>query len=322
MRDEYGIEKNLKVYKTYYKIDEILKKYKNPYVSYSGGSDSDTMLFILNRLGYKIPAIFFDTGFEYDATINHLHNMISMGHDIKVVKSKYRLPSVIAKYGIPFQNKIVSERISRLQKHNFDFKNDGGLDFNELVKKYPNTKSAMQWWCNKNKSASYNIDEYNVYLKDFLIENGLDFKVSSECCTKIKKDIAKDFANKNKVDLMILGIRKIEGGIRLIYKNCFSSSKKYPYDMFFPLFWWDDNLKNAYDKIFNIQHSDCYTKYGLDRTGCIGCPFGRSYKKELEILKIFEPKKYKMANFLFRKSYDLKEKYDQYKAKKKKESSL
>lgn len=61
-----------------------------------------------------------------------------------------------------------------------------------------------------------------------------------------------------------------------------------------PIFW----FKNA------VQHSKCYTDYGLSRTGCFGCPFGRDFETELLTIKTHEPKLYKAANVLFGESYE------------------
>lgn len=45
-------------------------------------------------------------------------------------------------------------------------------------------------------------------------------------------------------------------------------------------------------KEHNIPISKAYTEYGSVRTGCVGCPFAKDYKKELKILKQYEPNKY------------------------------
>lgn len=63
---------------------------------------------------------------------------------------------------------------------------------------------------------------------------------------------------------------------------------------------------------YNVTHSKCYIEYGLKRTGCAGCPFGRDFEYELEVIKKYEPKLYKAVNNIFGKSYEYTRKYKQF----------
>ena len=45
-------------------------------------------------------------------------------------------------------------------------------------------------------------------------------------------------------------------------------------------------------------------EYGLKRTGCAGCPYGRNFEEELEIMQQHEPKLFKAVNFVFKDSYE------------------
>jgi len=285
-------------------------------ISYSGGSDSDTTLWLLRSFGYEIKSVFYDTGLEYKATFDQIHYMKNQGFKIDIIKVHTPIPTSNKKYGHPFINKFVSEMLERLQNHNFDFINDGNKDFEYLTKKYQGTKSALRWWCNKNNTGNrYNIDN-NKLLKNFLIKNGLPFMVSGKCCNGAKKLPVKQYAKENNLQLMILGIRKAENGIRGgAYKNCFIPKKTYSYDMYFPLFWWTQEEKLLFDKEMNIKHSACYEEYGLKRTGCAGCPFGRNFEQELEIIQEHEPKLYKGINNIFNPSYEWTRKYNKYKNK-------
>ena len=64
--------------------------------------------------------------------------------------------------------------------------------------------------------------------------------------------------------------------------------------------------------MFNISNSKCYTEYGLKRTGCVGCPYGRDYKHELEVIKEYEPKLYKAVTNIFKDSYEYTRKYKEF----------
>ena len=59
----------------------------------------------------------------------------------------------------------------------------------------------------------------------------------------------------------------------------------------------------------NVQHSRCYTEYGLRRTGCVGCPFSKHINEELAIIEKHEPMLYKAAVNIFSKSYEYTAKY-------------
>lgn len=196
-------------------------KYETIVCSVSGGSDSDIMVDICVKVDihHKIRYVCFNTGLEYRATKEH----------IKYLEEKYgiridmfeaweygmTIPKACATYGQPFCNKIASEFISRLQKHNFKWEDK---PFEELYAEYPKCKSALLWWCNLKPGKRNNIS-WNKWLKEFLIANPPTFRISNKCCEKAKKDISRRI----KCDLMITGIRKAEGGARATsYKNCYS----------------------------------------------------------------------------------------------------
>lgn len=287
------------------KTHHIMEMHKgdNVRIAYSGGSDSDTMMWFMKLLGYNIPAVFYNSGLEYLATKNHIKDMRNNGFIIEEIKPKYYIPYAMRKYGIPFINKNTSDMVGRLQKHNFDFINDGDKSFEELSEKYSNSATALKWWTNSFISKRFNIS-WNKNLKEFLIQNnGVPFSVSAKCCEIIKKNTMKEYAKKNDIKLVLIGLRKAEGGRRSLFQNCYVPPKENAYSKYYPLFWWNDEEKKYFNTLFEIQNSDCYTKYGLTRTGCAGCPYGLHFEKELEILKTFEPKLYKLATHIFKNSY-------------------
>ena len=54
----------------------------------------------------------------------------------------------------------------------------------------------------------------------------------------------------------------------------------------------------------------------MDRTGCAGCPFGKDFERELELVQIFEPKRYRAMLAVFGKSYDYTRKFLDFRKKK------
>ena len=127
------------------KCKSVLETHNNCLVAISGGSDSDIMLDLIERtrtkydLTIKITYVFFDTGIESIATKEHL-TFLEDKYNIKIdrVMAKTPVPLGCITYGVPFLTKYVSEVIARLQKHNFDFKNDGWKTKEQLLLKYGN----------------------------------------------------------------------------------------------------------------------------------------------------------------------------------------
>lgn len=321
---------NNDVIDAYYKCRTYLSNHKNIMVSYSGGADSDIVIdFVIKTLEDKhykdllknknIRFVFYDTGIEYDATKRHIDEVEKKyGIEIERIKAEIPVPLGCKEYGLPFLSKFASEMIERLQKHNFDFKNDGWKSFEELKEKYPKAVCALAWWCNTYPARAGKVSTFNInafkYLKDFMIENPPDFKISNKCCKGAKKDPSKEYQKKNKIDLKILGLRKAEGGIRTAaIKSCFREGGKYKVDEYFPIWWFTDDTKEQYKSLCGIKYSDCYEKYGFKRTGCAGCPFSSKFDEELEEIKQHEPKLYIAINNIFGKSYEYTRKYKKYK---------
>jgi 3'-phosphoadenosine 5'-phosphosulfate sulfotransferase (PAPS reductase)/FAD synthetase len=282
-------------------------KYKKIVCSVSGGSDSDIMVDICVRadIHHKIKYVYFNTGLEYTATKDHikyLENKYGINiENFEAWQHGMTIPNSCKTYGQPFCNKTESEFIHRLQIHDFKWEHK---PFQELYAEYPQCKSALQWWCNMNKGIRNNIS-WNKWLKEFLIENPPTFLISNMCCKKSKKDVSR----KIKCDLRIVGVRKAEGGARATaYKNCFSE-KSGDSDEYRPLFWYTNYDKCLYEKYYGIEHSKCYTEYGLKRTGCCGCPYGRNLEFELEILKEHEQNLYKAVCNVFKDSYEYTRQY-------------
>ena len=313
--------KNTVIVNNYIKAWDIINNrgYNKILCAISGGSDSDIMLDICYRcdINNKIDYVWFDTGLEYQATKDHLvylqnkYNII-----IKTYKAIKPIPLSCKQYGQPFISKQVSEYLSRLQKHNFKWEDK---PFEVLYKEYPKCRAALLWWCNEHESNAFNIRK-NKWLREFIIENPPEFLISSVCCKYSKKDAVNKLIKDYGYDLSIVGVRKAEGGLRSIaYKNCFDDNGL-DCDNYRPLFWYQDTDKQQYKDFFKIINSKCYIEYGLKRTGCAGCPFGRDYKYELSIIEKYEPKLYKAVINIFKDSYAYMDNYRYYVEQRKKDN--
>lgn len=310
-------------------VDNLVRawaKINNPLYSkivctISGGADSDIVLDICTKCDKdnKIDYVWFDTGLEYQATKVHLKELEQKyGVTIRPYKAKKPIPLACKEYGQPFLSKRVSDYMSRLQRHGFRWEND---DFETLLHKYCkwNDKkhkwvgcyTALKWWCNQHDSNQFNISQ-NKYLKEFIVENNPNFKISDKCCKFAKKDVLHSLIFDNDYDLNIFGIRKAEGGTRAsAYKSCFDE-KMDGCDEYRPIFWYCNETKEKYNAHYKVCNSDCYTKYGLQRTGCAGCPFGRDFEFELKVIEIYEPKLYVAINNIFEESYAYTRKYREF----------
>lgn len=316
------LPKDNEIFKAFLTTINKLEHNDNIVCSISGGSDSDVMLDLLERckgVNTKVTYVFLDTGIEYKATHEHLLYLENK-YDIDIVrlKPKKPIPTACKEYGQPFLNKQVSEFMSRLQKHGFKWENE---TFEVLIQKYPNCQSALEWWCDrKGEKSKFNIS-WNRYLKEFIIANPPTFRIGQKCCEYAKKKPYKEYVLNNNFDMSCVGVRKSEGGVRAsAYKNCFSdNTSKNKVNEYRPIFWFKDENKNIYNNEFNVLNSDCYVKYGLKRTGCVGCPFGSDFQNELEIVKEFEPKLYNAIVNIFGDSYEYTKQYKEYVAKMKAE---
>lgn len=285
-------------------------------VSVSGGSDSDVVVDFIHQCGFshKVDYVFFDTGVEYQATKDHLDYLEDRyGIYIQRVKAHKSIPYCVKKYGQPFMSKYASEQIGRLQKYDFCWED---RPFEELVKDYPNCHSAISWWCNRYGDNSFSNIKRKRMLKEFLIENPPKFKVSNECCYYSKKMAAVKYYIENEIDVTIMGLRKQEGGIRgASVHQCYNPGRKgsrnhqFVPDKYYPIFWFTDSDKKEYNKFYKICNSDCYRKWGFTRTGCVMCPFGLDLDKEMEVVKVQEPKLYDLANKIFGDSYEYTKKF-------------
>ena len=294
----------------YSKINSDL--YHSPVCSVSGGADSDIMLDICTKCDKdkKISYVWFDTGLEYQATKDHL-KFLEEKYNITIehCKAAKPIPTTCKTYGQPFLSKHVSDMMERLQRHNFQWEDES---FEALSQKYPKCLGALKWWCCAwGEGSHFNITQ-NKYLKEFILSNPPTFKISKKCCQYAKKDVIHKYITSNNHDLNIYGVRKAEGGIRSVaYKNCFTENEG-ECDDYRPLFWYMNEDKEDYENYYGVTHSDCYTKYGLKRTGCAGCPFNRNFEEELDIIKTYEPKLFKAVNNIFGDSYEYTRKYKEF----------
>ena len=307
---------NSTIYDSFVKAKQVIDTHDCISVSISGGADSDIVLDLIEKVrepSKEIHYVWFNTGLEYQATKDHIKELEEKyGVTIEEHKPIKSIPLSVKEFGVPFLSKHVSEMINRLQRHNFKFEDK---PYEELIKEYPKIISSIKWWCNKYEvekgTPTYNI-AYHKWLKEFLVANPPAFPVSMKCCKFAKKDVGKKVNKELNIDLNCIGVRKSEGGVRrTMYKTCFETSDD-KWDEFRPILWYKDSDKVEYENTYNINHSKCYTQYGLKRTGCVGCPYNRWFEDELETIQKYEPKLYTACINIFGTAYDYTRKYREF----------
>lgn len=301
------------VIKTEDHINRIAREGGKIMVSISGGSDSDIMLDMFEKLGYdegEVVYVWFDTGLEYEATKRHLKELeAKYGIEIKRYRPEMTVAQACKKFGVPFISKLDSGYIHRLQKHGFAWGNE---DFNTQNATYKNTKAALRWWCDEwGSGSSFSIARL-AGLKDFMAVNQPP-KISDKCCEVAKKNAAHKAEKEIKPTVSVVGVRRAEGGKRsIVFNSCYTPAAKNA-AQFRPIFYFSDADKQEYKEFCGVTYSDCYEVWGLKRTGCVCCPFGSKFEDELEVVKQYEPKLYAAACKIFGPSYEYTRKYRKFK---------
>mgnify|MGYP000962526615 CR=1 FL=1 len=106
-------------------IAKRLIEHPNAICSYSGGSDSDIMLHLIEhaRKTFNLPPVhycFFNTGLEMKAIKDHVKDMEKLyGVEIKEYRPKKNIVLATREYGVPFISKIVSSGLEGIQKKKY-----------------------------------------------------------------------------------------------------------------------------------------------------------------------------------------------------------
>lgn len=315
-------------------IAKRLIEHPNAICSYSGGSDSDIMLHLIEsvRKIFNLPPIqycFFNTGLEMEAIKRHVREMEALyGVTITEYRPKKNIVLATREYGIPFVSKIMSAGLEGVQKKNIplsiadEYANaeDKAAKRAELRERYPKCESTINFLCGCNSAGEPRPDIQLVigsskYMLDFIKENPIRFKVSNRCCGCCKKELAHRV--QKSFDMVITGERRDEGGMRSVPRKdntsmCFTESADGKYRLR-PLFYVSDADKQWYKDYYGIHYSDAYEVYGLTRTGCCGCSISAKAVEDLEKIRPFEPNLVKAAWNVFGDSYRYRQKYNEYK---------
>ena len=317
-------------------IARRLREHPNAICSYSGGSDSDLLLDLIERVRklFNLPPVeyaFFNTGLEMKATKDHVKAQAKKyGVEIKEHRPKVNIVQASRRYGIPFVSKIMSGGLHEWQKKRVPLTiadeyaeaEDKAAKRQELRERYPHCESLINFLCccNKDGEPRPNIQlviNSSKWMLDFIKENPPDFPISADCCTYCKKNIA--HAIQKPFDMIITGERRDEGGMRSVPRSdntslCFTETSTGQFRLR-PLYYVSDADKAWYKEYHGLRYSDAYEVYGLTRTGCCGCPISYKAVEDLEKIRPYEPNVVKAAWNIFGASYRYRQQYNEYKTR-------
>lgn len=247
------------------------------YLSYSGGRDSHLLYWFIKEYAPEfsnIPVIAVNTYMEHPEIRDRIYK-----YSDKVLLPSLKPFEIKKKYGIPCFSKEQDYYIYYYQN---------------AIRKGKTPSKTFVDKINGTYRTGFNISKK---AREYVL-SGNAHKITHLCCYYLKKKPFHDF-EKETNRKAILGITYGEGALRKSkYTSCFSKNGK-----FTPLWDLTKELENKiYDK-YQIEIPKIYNY--VDRTGCMGCPYG-SYKHDTEKeLNLINDNQRKFVCNLFKESYDV-----------------
>ena len=294
------------------KVEDAIFRIKDLYdrtqgkavISFSGGKDSTVVaeLYLMAKekgIVENMDLVFADTKVEYDAIYEFVEWFSKNKQEVVYLKPTMPFGAILKKYGKPAMSKVKSEYLNTYQNTLKKGKNP--------LKVKRTSEMLTGFRTDKQCNISYDINGKPETTRQKLANKHMhlvhpdnEIKIASKCCDFLKKKPFEDYYKKNNIKGYATGMRIDEGGIRAeMYKSCTahktigSGKNKVKLVHKMPLFDWTDKDVDDFIEKYNVKISKAYTEYGLDRTGCIGCPFAKDIYKKLKVLYDHEPNKYK-----------------------------
>jgi len=256
------------------------------YVAFSGGKDSTVLLDLVWSVYPDVPAVFADTGNEFDSVKEFV-----AGYDERVVTVEpiMTFEEIVKKHGYPFPSKRVARYVSDLQRPfgvNEATKNLRLTGYTRAGNYAPSMKLAKKW--------RYLVDD--------------PYKITNKCCGILKINPTKPYA-KATGRMAFVGTMATESNDRLKsylkHGGCNAFDQKHAHSR--PMMFWreEDVLQYILDR--GLPIADIYgdivtgadgtlTTTGEKRTGCKNCMFGIEMEKEpnrIQRLARIEPESYR-----------------------------
>ena len=220
------------------------------YVAFSGGKDSTVLLHIVRSIYPKVPAVFFNTGLEFPEILR----FVRQTKNVSFQRPKMSFKEIIEKNGYP----VISRRISQYIR---EVRALGGRETN---------LKRLRLTGIKPDGAISSIDK--IPLKwQFLLD--APFKISDKCCTKMKKETAKNYVKKTgrMPYIAIMADESVQRTAGYLKLGCNAFDLKNPKST--PIAIWKEKDIWNYIKKYKVEYSPIYNM-GYRRTGCVFCMFG------------------------------------------------
>ena len=142
-------------------IAKRLREHPKAICSYSGGSDSDILIDLIERVRmvFRLPPVeyvYFNTGLEMKAIKDHVGSAAEKyGVKITAHRPKVGIVQASRTYGIPFVSKIMSAGLEEWQKkgiplsisQEYEDAGDKAAKRQELKERYPKCESVINFLC-------------------------------------------------------------------------------------------------------------------------------------------------------------------------------
>lgn len=242
------------------------------YLSYSGGKDSERLRVLIKYFGRDdIEIVACNTYMEHHEIKDRMYKYAD-----RVLTPKLKPFEIKKKYGSPCFSKMQDDFIDRYQRGS-------------------RAKSTLQRVYGDGEDGNWTKFKLNKKAKELLLSNKLH-KVSPKCCKYLKKEPFKKY-EKETGRKAILGVRGSESNLRKAqYKSCFTKDKK-----FTPFYDLSDEMANKIDEYFDIKIPKVYEH--INRTGCMGCPYGSHYGDTVKELELLNETQFKFVCEYFKESY-------------------
>jgi len=157
----------VKIQKTRLRIQEFAEEFGEDcvYAAFSGGKDSTVLLHILRQMYPGLPAVFADTGLEYQG----LRQFVKHYEHVTWVKPEITFKEVVIQYGYPVIGKEVASYVW-VARH---------------AKEGPYKQGRLERLEGTNRRKDGNLSIYNRPKYRFLLD--APFELSDICCREMKK---------------------------------------------------------------------------------------------------------------------------------------
>ena len=266
-------------------IKKVIKKYgiENFVISFSGGKDSTVLSKLIDIAipNNDIPRVFINTGIEYKAIVDFVHEKMKEDKRFIEIKPSIPLSMIFRKYGYPFKSKEHSQLVHLFQQNGHS---------KTTLRYYDPPENRKRFGCPK--------------ILKYQFEEGTQLKISDKCCTKLKKEPFTEWQEENCKPYKMTGERLLEGGLRASHKGCLVIDKNSKLKKFKPLNPITSEWLEWFIKEYQVELCKLYDEpYNFKRTGCLGCPFNIKLQDTLDILEKTLPLEKKKAEAIWKEVY-------------------